>query len=354
MSRSADSARPGKGGQNHLRVVARIALQLAVSAAFIAFLLWRVDVGKLGRELAGVQMRWLLLAAPCFAASAVFGGLRWWVLAREAGRIPLRDGVLTLLATSAADLVLPLRAGTVALFQVLYRRYGVPRAAVIGTAAAGGLVDIVTTILLVLVVSPLLAAGHSTAFGVLLGVAAGVAGVAIAMLLVLRGVGVRRLLSCVPGGLCERIARQADYLLSGFAALTDVRTAVPLVLLTLADWGAAAVGYIVVGHAFQLNVGWPAFLLVESVGNLAGLVPLTEGNIGTYEVFVREMLAAAGAQGAAAAAFAVGAHAVSLATTLVLAVASAVAVRLRPRDLFYRDADVPDATAPPSTMQPRP
>src|SRR4051812_10101895 len=97
----------------------RIALQLGVSAAFIGILLWRVNIGRLGSELKSADPRWLLLAAPCFMASTVFGGVRWWLLVRRAGAIPFRAGVLTLFASMAVDLLLPLRAGTVALFQVL-------------------------------------------------------------------------------------------------------------------------------------------------------------------------------------------------------------------------------------------
>ena len=93
----------------------------------------------------------------CFVASAVFGGVRWWLLVRGAAPIPFRAGIATLLATSAADLLLPLRAGTVALFQILYRRYGVHRATVVGTAGAGGIIDILATVALVISLSPVLA-----------------------------------------------------------------------------------------------------------------------------------------------------------------------------------------------------
>src|SRR5579885_1750736 len=140
-----------------MRTARGIALQLAVSAAFIGVLLWRVNIGKLGKELASADWRWLAVAAPCFLASTIFGGLRWWLLVRRAGAVPLRAGVLTLFPSMAVDLLLPLRAGTVALLQVLNRRYGVPRAGVVGAAAAGGLVDIVATVLLVIPLWPLLA-----------------------------------------------------------------------------------------------------------------------------------------------------------------------------------------------------
>jgi len=336
------------------RMALRIALQLAVSAAFIGVLLWRVNIGRLGSELHGAGWGWLAAAAPCFAASAVFGGVRWWLLARRAGPIPLRAGVMTLLAAGAVDLVLPLRAGTVALFQILNRRYGVHRAAIVGTAAAGGLVDVIATVALVVALSPVLALGRRSPLSVALIVAAVAALVTVALIIAVRRYGARRILRPLPPVLCERISRQVDYLLSGFSALGDVRSILPLLLLTFADWGAAATGYILVGHGFRLGVDWPLYLLVEAGGNLSGLVPLTEGNIGTYELAVRELLTAGGADGNRAAAFAVGAHAVGLLTTLVLAVVCAVAVRIRPHDLFYRDADTPRPAGPPLTARPRP
>src|SRR5579884_291953 len=177
-----------------MRTWGRIALQLAVSAAFIGILLWRVNVGKLWHELTAANWHWLLLAVPCFGASTLFGGLRWWLLVRRTGEVPLRAGVLTLLASSAVDLLLPLRAGTVALLQVLNHRYRVPRAGVVGAAAAGGLVDIVATVALVVALWPLLAVTSRSSLGSILGIASGIAVTAILLLLLLRGRGARRLL----------------------------------------------------------------------------------------------------------------------------------------------------------------
>src|SRR5215212_2961931 len=139
-----------------MRVAGRIALQVLVSGAFLALLLWRVDVGKLREELASADWRYIGLAVPCFATSSMLHGVRWWLLARRAGKIPLRDSVLALLATTGVDLVLPLRAGVAALVQIMHRRHGIDRAALVGTVGADGLVDVIALPVLVLLITPLL------------------------------------------------------------------------------------------------------------------------------------------------------------------------------------------------------
>lgn len=318
-----------------MRIVSRLALQLLVSAVFLGVVLWRADVHRLGQELARADWRSAFLAVPFFGASAVLHGVRWWLLVRRAGSIPLRAGVLALLATAGVDLLLPLHAGMVALFQVLHRRYGVERAAVLGSLGAEGLVDALALLLLGLLVLPVLHLGGALTPRSLAPVAALVALGALGLLLGSRPTTQRLLLAVLPARLRAPVGRSAGHLARSFAAFGSAPSVLLLVVVTVGDWSAAALGHAVVGHGFRLGVPLPTYLLVEVAGNLSTIVPLTQGNVGPYELVLRETLAAAGADGARAAAFAVGTHALGLLTTMFIAVAAALALRLRTEDLFY-------------------
>src|SRR5215212_8496574 len=232
-----------------MRVAGRIALQVLVSGAFLALLLWRVDVGKLREELASADWRYIGLAVPCFAASSAFHGVRWWLLARRAGKIPLRDSVLALLATTGVDLVLPLRAGVAALVQIMHRRHGIDRAALVGTVGADGLVDVIALPVLVLALTAQRA--HVQA----------------------------ALVRLIPGRIRERGGRWLTGLIRGLATFGHPRTLALLLVVTFADWLAAAVGYAIVGRGFGLHEGLPVYLIVEVAGNVSSIVPLTQGSI---------------------------------------------------------------------------
>src|SRR5215212_1134875 len=262
-----------------MRVAGRIALQVLVSGAFLALLLWRVDVGKLREELASADWRYIGLAVPCFAASSAFHGVRWWLLARRAGKIPLRDSVLALLATTGVDLVLPLRAGVAALVQIMHRRHGIDRAALVGTVGADGLVDVIALPVLVLALTPLLPVTGVVPLPTLLAIgAAGIALIGLA-LLAQRAHVQAALVRLIPGRIRERGGRWLTGLIRGLATFGHPRTLALLLVVTFADWLAAAVGYAIVGRGFGLHEGLPVYLIVEVAGNVSSIVPLTQGSI---------------------------------------------------------------------------
>ncbi len=324
-----------------MRIIRGLGLQLTVSAAFLAALLWRVDARRLGHALASADWRWVVLAAPCFAASAFLHGLRWWLLVRRTGPVPLRGGVLILLATTGIDLLLPLHAGFAALLQILRRRYGVDRAAVVGSLGAEGIVDAGAILLLALGAAPFVPFVREVLPATIGTLAVIVVPGTLLVVLTGRIAVSMMLLRLAPARLREPVRRSLGAFVRGFTALTSPRAVLLVTLTTLADWSIAALGHAVVGRSFGLVVTPPTYLLVEISGNLSSIVPLTQGNVGPYELVVREALAAFGAQSDHAAAFAVGAHAVSISATLLVSVAAAATLRLDWRDLVHLAADQP-------------
>ena len=94
-----------------------------------------------------------------------------------------------------------------------------------------------------------------------------------------------------------------------------------------------------------MHRGWKRFA-VEVAGNLAGVVPLTQGNVGTFELAVAETLAAFGAAGDRALAYAVAAHLAALLATALTGLIAAWMLGLRRQDVFYLRADGADPAPP--------
>lgn len=322
-----------------MRIGTRIALQFAVSLAFLGVLLWRVHIEKLVRDLRGADWRLALAAVPVMALSSLLHGLRWWILVRRAGRVPFRDGILAVLVASGVDLLLPFHAGLAVLFQVLARRYGIHRAAVMGTLGAEGLVDVIVLVLLAVIAAPFLAIVPRLSGAFL--VVGGIAVVGAAGFAALGRLPVARhwLSLLVPPRFRVGVRRFLGHLFRSFSVFGSPVVVVVLVVATFVDWTVAAVGHAIVGLAFHLHVALPTYMAVEVAGNLAGAVPLTQGNIGPYELVVRELLAKAGANGDRAAAFAVGTHAVMILAILTTAVIAAAALRLRPSDIWHLEQE---------------
>jgi uncharacterized protein (TIRG00374 family) len=317
-----------------LSFVGRIVGQVGLSLIFIGILLWRVNLDQLWDDLGRTDWRWALLGIPIFAAAALVHGLRWWLILRYTGKVRFSGSVLALYSSKGADLILPFNAGIVAQAQILHRRYGLDRTAVVAAVVAEGVLDAIVIALLAPLALLALPNGDlplPAAWAFVLPV------VAIAVIARTRWGRrlVETLLRLAPAWPQARIRSLANRMRVAFGALGDVRSLLLLMGLTLADWSLQALAYFAIGQPFHLGVSGPTYLLVTVVATLSSAVPLTQANVGPYELVMREVLAAAGADGDRAAAFAVASHAVLIATIIIMAAASAAIMGLRARDLFY-------------------
>ena len=331
--------------------VLRVALQLAVSAAFLGVLLWRTDLSGIGAALRAADWRWAALAVPMLAVIKATQGLRWWLIVRRAGAVPARDCMLLVAAAAGVGVMLPLRAGTALQVQVLHRRYGVQRAAIAGTLMLEGLLDALTLLLLAAFAAPLLGLGGLISPRALAVSAVIIATVAAGAAAVTWRSTRARLAPFVPRRVRQTVERETANLAKGFAAAGSARLVAVLVALTFANWLLSASALSVVGRGFGLGVPAYAYLGVEIVGNLSSAVPLTQENIGPYELAVRETLVALGAQGSPAA-FAIAAHATSIAATALAGLGALWALRLRRTDVFFWRADGSVAEPPPAAVPP--
>jgi uncharacterized membrane protein YbhN (UPF0104 family) len=314
------------------RTAGRILLQLLLSAAFVAVLVWRGDFG--GSLVALRTARWGFIAPAIVlvALSNVMHGIRWWLLLRRAGTVPVRDTILVLIAATGLGLVLPFRTGAALQLQVVRRRYGIDRVVVVGTLIGEGLVDAAMFVLLALVAVPLLGLDNRIlVVAVLLAVLAG----SLALSVVLLGGRSRRWLLPLPDRARILVEDIATSLALGLNALGNPRSAALLVIPTIGDWTLMTGAHWLAGHAVGLYAPVYAFLAVEIVANVATTVPLTQLNVGPYEVAARETMAAFGADPRHATAFAIATHLSVIVAAALSGLAAAWMLHLRREDIFY-------------------
>lgn len=315
--------------------VRRSLMPLLVSAAFVAVLLWRVDVARLRRDLTTADWRWVLLGVPLFAASQGLQGLRWWLLVRQTGAVSLRVGVLARVASTGVDLALPAHAGYGALAQLLYQRYGIARATVLGTLGAEGAVVGLALVPLVLVLLPFVPLALPVSPRVLLVGTSGLVAAAGGLVWVARQRRTGRIGRGLPPLVARVLRDQLDPFIAGVATLMRGRV-LPLALaVLLAEWAVAAGGLALVGRGFHLHAAVLVYLVAEIASYLSYAVPLTQGNLGPYELALGGTLAAYGTDTDQAAAYALGAHALVVLTTVLVALSAGAALRVRRADLFY-------------------
>lgn len=311
----------------------RIIAQVAVTAGLIGYLLWRTDPSAVVDALRHADWWLVPVAVLCVAASKLMHGIRWWLLIRHAGKVPLRAAILTLLAAVGLGVLLPFRAGAALQVQVLHRRYGIDRAAVAGSLMGEGVLDAVLVLMLVLVAVPLLGLQRGVVEGALGGAAvmAVLAGT-VAMLGSQRAQ--ERWFRWLPERIRGTVQRGIANLRLGMKALGRPQTAWLLLLPTMGDWLLATTAHNLVGRAFGLGVPVYSYLAVEIIGNASTALPLTAGSIGPYEVAARETLVLFGADGNRAALFALATHACILIAEASDGLLALWALGLRKKDLW--------------------
>src|SRR5262249_27249714 len=138
----------------NVKVALRWALQAGFSLLLLGGVLWWTGPRALLEALREADLRWLAAAAVAFLGTTVIHGVRWWVLLRPVGRVPLWPTVLVMMVAKAVGVLLPLRAGAVLQGQLLGRRYEFNRASVAGTLVLEGVLDAACFLLVFLIAAP--------------------------------------------------------------------------------------------------------------------------------------------------------------------------------------------------------
>jgi len=307
---------------------------LAIAAALLGLLLWRVDLGAVRDELSGASLWWLPLAVVANLVSDYFRAIRWrqFFLPMKAVGVRFLWGVAIL--GVACNLALPFRAGEIVRMQVLRRRTGLELAQVVATVVSEKLMD--TVAFSAFLVIGLLAFPEARYLWPL-------AAVYVALLVV--GVAGARWLSsnrgegslaAQPEGHWRlRISGQLRSFSSGLKAFRSKRALVIVSACSLAAWGCEATMYWAAGESIGLDLNPAVYLLLVVAATVAVSVPITQAGLGVYEVALTSLLVAFDIDKSQAAAFAIYAHAILAVPYLVVGPLAALGMRISLRDVLF-------------------
>ncbi len=280
------------------RKMFRIGLGVIIAAAFIWLISRHISLKELHSAFGGTDLVWITAGFLAFAVGYSCRIERWrLMLLRENQELSWGRCAGPLLASFAANNVLPFRAGDVLRAFAFNDRLGVSSGIVVATLFVERLLDLLMVLILL--------GAALTLFGLDAGNFAGVGGTTLllATLVILFLLLYPRLLSrfllSVSGlaahlapRLGHRLRHEVEKSLATLEHLAQGRNMVRLVAWSLLAWLAEGAVFWCAGLALASIAKPLAAWLALPVGTLATLIPSTPGYVGTFDYFtVRAMLA---------------------------------------------------------------
>ena len=333
-----------------------LAVQLVLGVFVLAAFLWRVDIIGAVKNLPDLQLRWALAGTLTFSLSKLVHAYRWrWFLRHR--DLPFRRLFELFLVSNLANAMIPLRAGDLLRVELPNRRWGVPRAELASSVfLVESLLDGVAFVLL--------AFGGLLLFDVPSSLRPAVRALA-AVVLVVASVSVRAARRgetwsvdgavwgrLIPGGARPRINEWLSQAVVGMSTLSDWRSAVIAIVLSLVAWTLEVGVWWYMGKAFGIELAFSEALAVMIAANMAQAIPVTPWSIGPYEVAVTEVLVLLGSSRLDGSSYAIGSRILLMVWIGATGLVAMWSLDLRPRDLLgYRgDGAAAEEEAPPGAQ----
>jgi glycosyltransferase 2 family protein len=269
------------------RKLLRIALGLAATGAFLGLFAVKVDMGDAIDRFARLPWWATVAGAAMVFVNLFFMSLRWQLLLRAAGYpLPLRPLVSAAAVGQAGSNILPFRGGDVLRVESI-RETGVSGFAVAGSLFAEKVLDGVSLAAWLVIGTTML--GHFEAvfaIGIALLVLSSI-GVVVLTLAARHREAVVRFTATIAHGLRPewraKVEEAVEHFVRGLGGFTDRRLLGLALLASAGMWLADVVMYAIVGWAYDLDVGFGAYFMLEGVANLALAIPAAAAGIGTFD-----------------------------------------------------------------------
>ena len=311
--------------------------QLAITAAFLGLVAWRVDLNHVLTPIREADLRWIALAMLIFPLTRPIDVLRWRLYLARVGRVPYLGLLGAFLVGNLANNVLPLRVGDLVKIQIVANRHGLSRAGLITSRAVESVIDGVTFVIMVVLGLALLGAVAGSAPLLWALVGASLLGLAAAVLvgrLLPREAPASRLVTRLPARLRALIDDSWPKVLDGLETMRDLRLFSITLALNFASWFVQTLAFFLFGLAFGLDLPFIVYLGVTIAANVVTDVPITFQNFGTYEIVMLEFLALQGVAREDAFSYALTTHVLSNLWVIVLGLAAMWLMRLRPAEIL--------------------
>jgi uncharacterized protein (TIRG00374 family) len=322
--------------------------QLLLVGAIAALVIWRVDLGEVGRTFRSADYHWVPLALAIYVVSRVVHTWEWQMTLTKVGRAPFGGMFGAILIGTLVNAVVPASAGDVAKVQIVAHPYGLSRPGLIAGRGAESVGDAVIMVMFIAVSFTLPGTGFAstnTLILMALGATAAFAGVFVGSRMLPREFPHWRVFRALPqrayDALCEIWPRLHD----GFELVRQPRLLVLAVLLNLFGWFVDISILWTYGQAFHVNIPFAAYLSVTVAVAIITTFPITFGNVGTFEFALLKVLALYSVSSDTALAYAVGTHVFSTVFNIGLGLIAMLAMRVSPQEVFSFSAKQKDEPA---------
>ena len=274
--------------------VARLALGLGGSSAFLVLFLRNADFHQVGRAFTEVSAWWIGPALVVYFAGIAARAWRWHWLLLHIKSIPWWRLFPIVAIGFGVNNVLPLRAGELVRAHVLYQRHDISRlsglSSIFMTRVYDGLM--LTFFLVIGVIASLVGFGGMNDAGDELTAAMAFLVFGITGAFLVFGAIARRPHDAerIVGRMLNRLPGQADRewtwlppLITGMSAQANRQQVIGALAASLVAWALEALMYWMVGQAFNLGLPFPVYLLVAAAANLLITAPSTAGGVGPFE-----------------------------------------------------------------------
>jgi uncharacterized protein (TIRG00374 family) len=332
-------------GSSFLNLIRRhhLVLQVAVGAAFLALLAWRINLPEALRGLGDVDARWLAAATVAFILATGVEGGRWWLLLAHRANVSVLPTLFLYAVSRMANMVLPLRGGDLVRIHIAGRRFQISRTEVAATvfAVETPLNWITSVTLLIVALSvldlPVLNLAYLprrilVVFAVLLSLGFFTM-VAVSRADRSRDYTHRWPLRLLPQGMRRGLADFTGRFLEGTETLRDSRRLGVALGVSMLIWVAQTAVFWCLGEAFGFGLFPAEYAIVTVASVLVRTLPLSPSDIGPYEVVITQALVLLGVDATAAGSYAIGAHLWLLALTGAMGLLALWALDLKLTDL---------------------
>lgn len=328
---------------------ARFWLGLVISAVFIGLLFFRTDPSMVFDALRRANYWWIIPAVVVYHAAVWVRALRYRFILRSVKPVATTALFPVLVIGYMANNLLPARAGEFVRAYVLGEKHGVPKMAGLGTIAVERLFDGLT-LLGFLAITVLLLGGDGVLMDLTV-IAVPIFAVALVVFVVALTApdATERLLARASSLLPERFRERAYELawsfIEGLRSLRHPDAFLWVTATSVLSWSMEAMVYMLVGRGFGIDAHFGYYIMAVGAGNLAITAPSSQGGIGPFEFFVKQVIIGAGAAEAVAAAYSFAVHAVILLPVTLLGLYFLWSMKLSLSGLRRRTAaPVHDAT----------
>ena len=318
----------------------RFLVGLSMTALFIAFFLYRADIGEMGRALADANYVYILPGLLCYVLALVWRCFRWQVILRPLGHFPVRRLWPVIVVGYAANNILPVRLGELVRAYYLEVREGTSKSSAVATIVIERVFDGLALMFLVGVVSlfvPVLELFRNLGEQASVNWLVLVLGLSVPFFLItvlIVGMAVwpdssERVLNRGVGLLPTWARGSAAGLLSrflvGLGALRSPRRMAAIFLFSVPIWLSEGGLYYLVALSFGIEDTFDtvalltgAIILTTAASNLGLSVPASGGGVGPFEFFAQATLIFFGVASAVASAYAIVLHAALLVPVTIL------------------------------------